>query len=476
MTRDDQKIHPVILSGGSGTRLWPVSRSLYPKQLMPLHTAHTMLQETVLRVSGDEYGRPTVVCNDEHRFIVAEQLRALGTEPRAIILEPFGRNTAPAAAVAAISLMESEPDACMLLLPSDHLVRLPEAFREAVAAGLVAAREGALVTFGITPDRAETGYGYIQKGAPHAATGNSFAVAQFTEKPDAERAAAFITSGDYFWNSGIFLIAANAYLEELERNHPTMVSKCREALSRGQRDLDFLRLEAEAFGDIEGESIDYAVMEQTEHAVVVPVEMGWNDVGSWSALWDIAEKDENGNYLSGDVITTEVKNSYIRADNRLVAAAGLEDLILIATDDAVMAASMDHAQSVKDLVDQLKAAGRDEHIFHTRVYRPWGWYQTLDLGERFQVKLITVNPGERLSLQLHHKRAEHWVVVSGTATVTRGEETFSLAENESTFLPIEIKHRLENAGNEPLRIIEVQSGVYLGEDDIVRFDDEYGRD
>lgn len=435
-----------------------------------------MLQETVLRVSDGRFAPPTIVCNDEHRFIVAEQLRALDVVPRTVILEPVGRNTAPAAAVAALSLLEDDQDACLLLLPSDHIVRFPKVFCDAVTTGLAAAQDGALMTFGITPDRPESGYGYIKKGVPHKTADACFQVEAFIEKPDDERASEFLAVGDYYWNSGIFLIAAKTFLNELEQNLPDMVSHCRRALNQGRTDLDFLRLDKVAFEAIKGESIDYAVMEQTENAAVMPVEMGWSDVGSWRAIWEIAEKDEGGNYTSGDVIMFNVKNSYIRADGPLVTAAGIEDLILVATDDVVLAASMDHAQSVREIVNQLNAEDRDERKFHTRVYRPWGWYQALGAGERFQVKLILVHPGERISLQLHHKRAEHWVVVSGTATVTRGNETFSLAENESTFIPLETKHRLENQGASPLRIIEVQSGDYLGEDDIFRFDDEYGRE
>lgn len=468
-------IHPVVLSGGYGTRLWPISRALYPKQLQPLFTDRTLLQETALRVRDDGFADPIVVCNHEHRFIAAEQLRAQGIEPQAIILEPVGRNTAPAAAVAAMLLLRSDPDAFMLLLPSDQVIQDTRSFHTALERGLTAAKQGSLVTFGIEPTGPETGYGYIRRGPQSASGDGCYDVAQFTEKPDVKTAETFIASGEYYWNGGIFLMGARSFLDELEARQPETIALCQTAIEKGQEDLEFLRLDETSFAEIKGNSIDYAVMEHTDHAAVVPVDMGWSDVGSWSALWDISDKDDQGNVLSGDVVSKGLKNSYIRSDGRLVAALGLEDVIIVATDDAILAASKDMAQSVKDIVTLLETEGRTEHHAHTQVYRPWGWYQSLSTGERFQVKLITVNPGQRLSLQLHHRRAEHWVVVSGEATIIRGDELFVLGENESTFIPVQTKHRLENNTADPLMIIEVQSGDYLGEDDIVRFDDIYGR-
>lgn len=467
-------IHPVILSGGRGTRLWPMSRSLYPKQLLCLAGQQSMLQETVKRVSGAPFAAPLIVCNDEHRFVVAEQLHQLQVAPRAIVLEPAGRNTAPAAAVAALLAGRDDPAALLLVMPSDHVIALPEVFRETVARAMPAARDGALVTFGIQPTAPETGYGYIKAGRP-TGTETVLAVERFVEKPDLATATAYLQAGGYYWNSGIFLFRADRYIEELERWEPDIVAACRAALDRGRADLDFLRLAAEPFAAGPSKSIDYAVMERTDRAAVVAVDMGWSDVGAWNALWAIGDKDEDGNRLLGDVIASGARNCYLRSESGLVAAVGVEDLVVVATDDAVLVAHKDHAQDVKAVVDRLEAAGRNEHQVHSTVYRPWGAFRTIGGGERYQVKLITVSPGARLSLQMHHHRAEHWVIVRGTARVTRGEESFLLHENQSTYIPLGVVHRLENPGKLPLQLIEVQSGSYLGEDDILRLEDTYGR-
>jgi mannose-1-phosphate guanylyltransferase/mannose-6-phosphate isomerase len=454
-----------------------MSRALYPKQFMPLVGERSMLQETVLRVGGGRFAAPLVVCNNDHRFIVAEQLRELSVTPHAILLEPVGRNTAPAAAIAAYTLMQADPNALMLLMPSDHVIADIAAFHAAIDVAQTAAMDGALATFGIRPTKPETGYGYIRRGEGLPASGVSdcFRVAAFVEKPDLATAERYLTSGDYYWNSGIFLFPAARYLEELERLQPDVAAACRRALAEGLRDLDFLRLDGAALGACPSLSVDYAVMEHTEKAVVVPVDMGWSDVGSWPALWEISAKDADNNVCLGDVLTREVRNSYIRADGRLVAAIGLDDVIIVVTDDAVLAAAKNKAQDVRAIVETLAARNRQEHMVHSIVYRPWGSYQTVDIGQRFQVKHITVNAGAKLSLQMHHHRAEHWIVVAGTAMVTRGDETLLVHENQSTYIPVGVRHRLENPGKVPLRVIEVQSGGYLGEDDIVRLDDAYGR-
>ncbi len=468
-------IYPIILAGGSGTRLWPLSRSLYPKQLLPLSSERSMLQETVLRVTGEGFAAPMVICNEEHRFLVAEQLRGIDVKPSAIVLEPMGRNTAPAAAVAALLLAGEDADAVMLLLPSDHVIRQVPKFHSALKIGVLAAGKGALVAFGAPATSPETGYGYIRRGGAIKGHEGCYKIDRFVEKPDAETARKYAETGDYDWNSGIFMLPAAGYLEELERLNPGLLASCRQSVSAAAKDQDFLRLDRDAFTGIESISIDYAVMEHTKKAEIVPVEMGWNDVGSWSALWDLGKKDEQGNVVSGDAILHETRNSYIRADGNLVAAIGVKDIVIVAVDDAVMVATRDNAKDVTEIVNHLKRNNRDEHAVHSKVYRPWGSYQRIDAGDRFQVKQIIVNPGAKLSVQLHHHRAEHWVVVSGSARVTRGEETFLLEENQSTYIPIGAVHSLENPGKIPLKLIEVQSGAYLGEDDIVRLEDRYGR-
>jgi mannose-1-phosphate guanylyltransferase / mannose-6-phosphate isomerase len=469
-------IVPVILCGGSGSRLWPLSRALFPKQFLPLLTERTMLQETVLRVSGgDGIGAPIVVSNEEHRFLVAEQLREIGVAPAAHILEPFGRNTAPAVAAAALMLLERDPDAALLVLPSDHMIRDIDAFRDCVARARALAERGSLVTFGLRPDEPNTGYGYIRRGAPVTGTQQAFAVAEFVEKPDRARAADYVASGQYFWNSGMFVFTARRYVEELEALRPDIVSATRRAMAKGVPDLDFLRLDAEEFSACPSESIDYAVMERTRSACVVSADFGWSDIGSWAALWSFGDKDAGGNVVRGDVYLDATSGSYVRAESRLVAAVGVDDLIIVETDDAVLVARKDRAQDVKQAVEHLKSSQRDEHISHRRVFRPWGYYECIDEGERFQVKRLMIKPGAKISLQLHRRRAEHWVVVSGRARITRGEQELMLGPNQSTYIEVGQKHRLENAGAEPLFVIEVQSGDYLGEDDIVRFADDYRR-
>ncbi len=462
---------PVILSGGSGTRLWPLSRELYPKQLLPLVGEHTMLQETVLRLAGLDAAPPIVVCNEAHRFLVAEQLRQLQSKPQAIILEPAGRNTAPAIALAAL---QAAPEALLLVLPADHVIRDVPAFQAAVRSAMPPAQAGKLVTFGIVPTAPETGYGYIKQAA---ATGQgAFPIERFIEKPDAARAAAFLAEGGYYWNSGMFLFRADRYLEELAKHAPDIAHAARASLAAAKPDLDFVRVDKVAFEASRADSIDYAVMEKTRDAVVVPLAAGWSDVGSWSALHQALPADSDGNVARGDVITEDSSGCYFYAESRLVSAVGLKDHVVIETKDAVLVAPRDRVQDVKQLVARLKKEGRYEHSLHREVYRPWGSYDSIDNGARFQVKRLTIKPGAQLSLQLHHHRAEHWIVVSGTARITLGEKVFLLQENQSTYIPIGEKHRIENPGMVPLHIIEVQSGSYLGEDDIVRFEDRYGRE
>jgi len=479
------KIQPVILSGGAGARLWPLSREQYPKQLLAFQGKSTLLQKTVLRLDGlstlvGQVAEPLIVCNEQHRFLVAEQLRAIAHESAAILLEPEGRNTAPALTVAALASLSQEDDPVLLVMPADHVIVDSEAYHAAVKTAAELANDGMLVTFGIAPTAPETGFGYIRKGSPINAT-QSYRLDAFVEKPDTEAAQAYVASNEYLWNSGIFVMRASVWIEQLTQFQPQMVAACRQALELAADDLDFCRLDADAFRACPSDSIDYVVMERLGAntggglAAVVPLDAGWSDLGAWSAIWEVGESCGDGNVSKGDVLSHNCSNSLFHSEHRLVAGVGLKDILVVETADAVMVAHKDHAQDVKKIVEQLKADKRSERLVHRQVYRPWGSYESIDVGERFQVKRIVVKSGAALSLQMHHHRAEHWIVVKGTARVTCGDREFLLSENQSTYIPIGEKHRLENPGTMPLEIIEVQSGSYLGEDDIVRFEDRYGR-
>ncbi|WP_201315285.1 mannose-1-phosphate guanylyltransferase/mannose-6-phosphate isomerase [Dyella sp. EPa41] len=468
-------IIPLILSGGSGTRLWPISRRNLPKQFLSLAGSETLFQQTVQRAMRlPDVAAPVVVASDDHRFLAAEQLKDLSIEGADILLEPMARNTAPAIAVGALQAMARDTNAIILVLPADHLIGDDQSFREAVAKARPLAEKDWLVTFGIRPDRPETGFGYIRRG--EALEGETFKVEQFVEKPKLDVAEHYLASGEYDWNSGMFMFRASRYLEELDAHAPAMLQAARAAFAKANIDLDFVRLDAEAFSTAPSDSIDYAVMEKTARAAVVPVACGWSDIGSWDALWLAADKDSDGNHLEGDVIALDTTGSLVRShDRHLVATVGLKDVVVVTTPDATLVARRDASQDVKKIVDQLKSAGRTEHDLHRVVHRPWGTYDSLESGDRFQVKRIVVKPGAALSLQMHHHRAEHWIVVKGVAEVTCDDKVFLLAENQSTYLPLGSKHRLRNPGKVPVELIEVQSGSYLGEDDIVRFDDVYGR-
>jgi mannose-1-phosphate guanylyltransferase/mannose-6-phosphate isomerase len=469
------RIVPVILSGGSGTRLWPVSRESFPKQYWPLISDRSLLQDTATRALGDEFAPPVLVCNNEHRFLVAEQMRLAGIEGARILLEPVGRNSAPAIAAAALLVAEQDPDAVLWMLAADHAIRNVDALHATLRHAVSAARAGRFVTFGMKPTSAETGYGYIEVGELLPDLPGVHALARFVEKPDAATAASLAFSGRHLWNSGMFVFTARTLLTEFETFAPDVLAAAREAVAQRTQDLDFLRLAPEAFSNCRGISLDYAVAEKTRKAAVVPTDLGWSDVGSWGALWEIGDKDVSGNVISGDVVTEGATGCYVRSDGMLTAVVGLKDAVVVTTKDAVLAVHRDHTQDVKKVVDRLRKSGRTQASSHNRIYRPWGFYESLIQGDRFQVKRIVVTPGHKLSLQKHYHRAEHWVVVAGTAIVTCDDEKIMVRENESIYLPLGTVHRLENPGHIPLNLIEVQSGAYLGEDDIVRIEDTYGR-
>lgn len=469
------KLYPVILCGGSGSRLWPLSREYYPKPLLPLMGEQTMLQDTICRLDGiPDLGELVCVCNKEHRFLVAEQVHELGKMPARIILEPEGRNTAPALTLAALYLMGKDPEAVMVVMPADHVIPDKTAFQEAALQGDALARQGYLVSFGLVPDHAETGYGYIRKGQVLDG-GSACIVAEFVEKPDETTAQRYFESGEYVWNSGIFVMRADRWMDEISLHRPDIATACRSAYSGCRNDSDFLRVDDKAFLASPADSIDYAVMEKTERSAVVPLDTVWSDLGAWSSLWDISPKDDAGNVIQGDVVVRDSRNVLIISKSRCVAAVGVEDLIVVETADAVLVAGKDKAQDVKEIVNWLKRNKREEYKVHRKVYRPWGSYESVDADQRFQVKRLSVKPGASLSLQMHHHRSEHWIVVKGTAKVTQEDKIFLLSENESTYIPMGSKHRLENPGKITLEIIEVQSGTYLGEDDIERFEDVYDR-
>ena len=478
---------PVILSGGSGSRLWPLSREAYPKQFLPLVGEQSLLQATVRRLDGvegvDSLMKPLIVCNEAHRFLVAEQFRLMQREAMAIMLEPVGRNTAPALTLAALMAMASGEDPTMIVMPADHLIHREAEFRNVVSEGVRLAERQMVVTFGIVPVGAETGYGYIRKGAALACNGDTYRIDAFVEKPDLSTARQYLESGSYLWNSGLFMLKASLWLELLQTYRPDIASVCKDAFAKGTWDGNFFRPENKLFSTCPSDSIDYAVMEKlpveadgtSVQAVVLPLDAGWSDVGAWSALWDVSEHDAEGNARDGDIFTHDARDNLLIAKHRMLAAVGVSNLIVVETPDAVLVLDKEKAQDVKAVTQYLKDASRDEHVFHKRVHRPWGNFEPIDEGKRYQVKRLTVDPGGCLSLQMHHHRAEHWIVVSGTARVTRGEETLLLSENQSTYIPLGTLHRLENPGRIPLEIIEVQSGSYLGEDDIQRFEDIYNR-
>ena len=482
-------IQPIVLSGGSGTRLWPLSREKYPKQLLPLIGEDSLLQATVRRVdgiAGAELAAPMVVSNEEYRFVIAEQLRLMG-KPGSIVLEPVGRNTAPALTLAALASAKDGRDPIMLVMPADHVMTDKAAFQHAIQAGAALAEQGAVVTFGITPDAPETGYGYIQAGDSYGAesAGSSSTarlIARFVEKPNAATAQAYLDDGSYLWNSGIFMMRASVWLQAIGACRADILTACQLAWQQGSVDGEFVRVGKETFASCPSDSIDFAVMERLTSGtpglpvgVVIPMSAGWSDVGAWDALWEVLPKDANGNVAQGDLLLEDCRNTLALSEGRLVACVGVDNLIVVETADAILVAHKDKTQDVKKIVDTLKKQGRSEGHIHRKVFRPWGWYDGVDAGERFQVKRIVVKPAGILSLQMHHHRAEHWIVVSGTARVTRGDESFLVSENQSTFIPLGTTHRLENPGRVPLEMIEVQSGSYLGEDDIVRFEDVYGR-
>ncbi|MEZ8474690.1 mannose-1-phosphate guanylyltransferase/mannose-6-phosphate isomerase [Vibrio cyclitrophicus] len=463
---------PVIMAGGSGSRLWPLSRTLYPKQFLSLTSSSTMLQETINRLDGIEHDAPFLICNEEHRFIVAEQLRQQNLKHSGIVLEPVGRNTAPAIALAALHGINNDQDPLLLVLAADHVIQNHSAFIESIQQAVPEAESGKLVTFGIVPTAPETGYGYIKKDT-EVEGGHAYNVAHFVEKPNLETAHAYLESGDYLWNSGMFLFKASRYLEELKLHRPDIFTACQKAMVGARGDLDFIRLDEESFAACPDDSVDYAVMEKTKDAVVVPMDANWSDVGSFGALWEVNDKDDDGNATRGDVLTEQTSNSFIYSQNKLVSTVGVDNLVIIETKDAVLVADKDKVQDVKAIVNKLRSQKRSECLQHREVYRPWGSHDEIADGERFQVKHLTVKPGERTATQLHYHRAEHWIVVSGTAKVTNGDKTYLLGENESTFIPIGSAHCIENPGKVPLELIEVRSGSYLQEDDVVRLED-YG--
>ncbi|KAA0947509.1 mannose-1-phosphate guanylyltransferase/mannose-6-phosphate isomerase [Pseudomonas sp. ANT_H14] len=464
---------PVVMAGGSGARLWPLSRQHSPKQFLPLTDSNeSMMQTTLNRLTGLECSMPLLICNEDHRFLAAEQLRQLDMNEAHIFLEPFSRNTAPALTLAALHAVASMSDPILLVLAADHVISNVQAFHMSIKSALNLAEQGFLVTFGIAPSHAETGYGYIEKGE---SVREGFHVKRFVEKPDSETAKTYVDSGLYFWNSGMFMFRASRYLDEIRKFSPDIFQSCQKAMNGATKDFHFTRVDSKSFEECPADSVDYAVMENTDLAVMVPLDAGWSDVGSWEALWAISEKDTQGNVNHGDVVSIDTKNCFIHSDGRLLATLGVDNLVIVETKDAVLIVSKDQAQNVKDIVEKIKSLKRSEHLSQRVVYRPWGNYDSIDKGERYQVKRIVVKPGGKLSLQMHHHRAEHWIVVSGTAKVTNGKETYLVAENQSTFIPIGQVHSLENPGIIPLELIEVQSGAYLGEDDIIRFQDSYGR-